>query len=99
MLKIFGGQIVTPYFASPSLKNGPFLLVLPKKAHRNALISWPGKRFSKKLTYDCSSLLNDEIPGEKVHLMSKMPVPQQFCKRKRPELALFLLVGARPSLR
>ena len=31
--------------------------------------------FSKKLTSNCSSTFNDEVPGEKVHLMSKMAVP------------------------
>ena len=48
-------------------------------------ISRPNGCFSKKLTYDCSSVLSNEVPGGEVHLMSKTPVPQQICQ-KRPEL-------------
>ena len=32
--------------------------------------------FPKKLTYDCSSALNDEVPAEKCALASKMSVSQ-----------------------
>ena len=41
--------------------------------------------FLKNLTYDCSSVLNYEVLGEKVHLMSKILVPNNFAK-KWPEL-------------
>ena len=57
-------------------------------------ISARRKFFSIKLTYDCSSVLNDKIPGEKRHLSSKTVVPQQFCQKNSSswaKTALFLL--------
>ena len=41
-------------------------------------ISWPDGRFYNNLTYGCSSALNDTVPGEKRHLISKTAVRQQF---------------------
>ena len=52
--------------------------------------------FSKAPTYDCSSALNDEVPGEKVHLVSKTLTPRRFCQKTAQNWAkntflLFLL--------
>ena len=41
-------------------------------------ISQPNRRFFKRLTYDCSSALNYEVPEEKHPLVSKTAAPQQF---------------------
>ena len=43
-------------------------------------ISRPVGHFSKKLTYVCSSALNNEVSGEKMHLIWKTAAPQQFCQ-------------------
>ena len=45
----------------------------------------PIRRFFKKITYDCNIVLDNKVPGEKVQLVSKTAVPQQFCQKK-PEL-------------
>ena len=103
MLKTFGGQNDAPSFINPSPKNGPFVFILFQKSCRNVPISRPGGSFSKKATYNCSSALNDEVPGEKWHLISKMVVLQQICHKTarvgQKRHFFGFLVGALPLLR
>ena len=94
---------VARYFADQSPKTGAFLLIFPKKARQNALLSRPDGQFFKKLTYDFSSVLNNEVPGENVHLVSKLLVLQQSCQkaaRVEQKWHFFgFLVGTPPPLR
>ena len=57
----------------------------------------PADVVSKKTTYNCSSVLNDEAPDKKCVLISKTTVPQRFCQKATEimENSTFLvLVGA-----
>ena len=52
----------------------------------------PTDVFSTRLAYDCSSALNNEVPGDRVHLISKTVVLQWFCQKNhqnRAKTALF----------
>ena len=70
-----------PYFANLSSKMNYFCWFCRKSPAEMPQYLSPLDIFSKKLTSNCSSTFNDEVPGEKVHLMSKVLAPQQFCQK------------------
>ena len=79
MLKKVGGKMLPPILQIRPLKMDHFYYFAQKGPQKRSHNSARWTFFSKKLTYDCSSALKDEVPEEKRRLISKTAVPQQFC--------------------
>ena len=81
MLNFQGGNFVSYVLQIRLLKTDRFYWFYPKRSAETPLDLGLTDVFFKKSQYDCTSVLNDEIPEEKVHLMSKMSVLQQFSQK------------------